>query len=239
MSVAHDVEALLARLPRIGSSSKLRVGDGKGASPPLVLSWPGLEEVLPDGGLPRGVVELAAPRALGGSTSLALAAVRAGQDRLSGAWCAWVDPERTLYAPGVVAAGVDLARMLVVCPPRVELGRVSVKLAAAGAFEVVVVDFDAISSVRCREAGTRAKRKALPPEVLVRKLSLAAEPSGTTVLLLTDATRARAVPWPVTLRLEVTRPSRRHLSVRIAKDRLGRVGFAKTIPFRPLMHVAV
>ena len=129
--------------------------------------------------------------------------------------------------------------MLVVCPPRVELGRASVKLVGAGVFEVVVVDFDAISSVRGKEARAGArKRKALPPEVLVRKLALAAEPSGTTVLLLTDATRARAVPWPVSLRLEVTRPSRRELSVRIAKDRLGRVGFAKTIPFRPLMRVA-
>jgi hypothetical protein len=244
MSVAHDVEALLARLPRLprlGSSNKLRVGDGFSSSPPpsLVLSWPGLEEVLPDGGLPRGVVELAAPRALGGSTSIALAAVRAGQERSGGAWCAWIDPERTLYAPGVVAAGVDLTRMLVVCPPRVELGRASVKITGAGAFEVVVVDFDAISRVRGRDAGTGAgKRRALSPEVLVRRLALAAEPSGTTVLLLTDATRARTVPWPVTLRLELTRPSRRDLSVRIAKDRFGRVGFVKTIPFRPLMRVA-
>jgi recombination protein RecA len=227
-------------LPRLDSSNKLRVGSGKkGVSPPLVLSWPGLEEVLPDGGLPRGVVELAAPRALGGSTSIALAAVRAGQERSGGAWCAWIDPERTLYAPGVIAAGVDLTRMLVVCPPRVDLGRVSVKLVCAGAFEVVVVDFDAISGVRGRNTGVGAgKRRALSPEVLVRKLALAAEPSGTTVLLLTDATRARAVPWPVTLRLELTRPSRRDLSVYIAKDRFGRVGFAKTIPFRPLMHAA-
>jgi hypothetical protein len=74
--------------------------------------------------------------------------------------------------------------------------------------------------------------------VLVRKLALAAEQGGTTVLLLTDATRKRAVPWPVALRLEMMRPSLRSLSVRIAKDRRGRVGIAKTIPFRPLMRVA-
>src|SRR5580704_5460134 len=141
MSTAHDVGALLARF---GSSNKLRMADGHEPSRPLVLAWPGLEEVLPDGGLPRGVVELAAPRALGGSTSIALAAVRAGQGRAGGAWCAWVDPERTLHAPGVVAAGVDLARMLVVCPPRALLGRASVKIVAAGAFEVVVVDIDTI-----------------------------------------------------------------------------------------------
>ena len=234
MSAAHDVEALLARF---GSSNKLRMADGHEPSRPLVLSWPGLEEVLPDGGLPRGVVELATPRALGGSTSIALAAVRAGQERAGGAWCAWVDPERTLHAPGVVAAGVDLTRMLVVCPPRALLGRASVKIVSAGAFEVVVVDFDAISDLASRDAGT-GKRKAWASEVLVRKLALGAEQGGTTVLLLTDATRKRAVPWPLSLRLEMTRPSRSEISVRIAKDRRGRVGVAKTIPFRPLMRVA-
>jgi len=243
MSAAHEVEALLARL---GSSSKLCTAGGDDPSricrpaTSLVLSWPGLKEVLPDGGLPRGVVELAAPRALGGSTSLALAAVRAGQERAGGAWCAWVDPERTLYAPGVVAAGVDLARMLVVCPPRELLGRASVKIVGAGAFEVVVVDYDPISGAApgVRAEAGRGKRKTWPPEVLVRKLALAAEASGSTVLLLTDATRRRAVPWPVALRLELARPGRGDLSMRVAKDRRGRVGMAKTIPFRPLIRVA-
>jgi hypothetical protein len=74
--------------------------------------------------------------------------------------------------------------------------------------------------------------------VLVRKLALAAESSEATVLLLTDATRKRAVSWPVALRLEITRPSRSELSIRIAKDRRGRVGVSQTIPFRPLMRVA-
>jgi hypothetical protein len=187
-------------------------------------------------------VELTAPRALGGSTSLALAAVRAGQERAGGAWCAWLDPERTLHAPGVVAAGVDLARLLVVCPARALLGRASVKVVGAGAFEVVVVDFDAISHappvVAPSEAG-RGKSKAWPSEVLVRKLALAAEAGGTTVILLTDSMRKRAVPWPVAMRLELGRPTRNELSIRIAKDRRGHVGVAKTIPFRPLIRAAV
>jgi hypothetical protein len=127
--------------------------------------------------------------------------------------------------------------MLVACPPRALLGRASVKVVGAGAFEVVVVDFDAISNLSAREARS-GKRKAWPEEVFVRKLALAAESSEATVLLLTDATRKRAVPWPVALRLEITRPSRSELSIRIAKDRRGRVGVSKTIPFRPLMRVA-
>jgi recombination protein RecA len=242
MSVAHDVEALLAR---IGSPSKLRLPRSEDVSSPapLVLSWPGLDEALPDGGLPRGVVEFAAPHALGGSTSVALAAVRAGQSRGEKAWCAWIDPEGTLHAPGVVAAGVDLARMLVVRPPRALAGRVAVKVVGAGAFEVVVVDLDALpgaqlqfrSASQASEAAA-GKKRGWAPEVLVRKLALAAEPSGTTVLLLTDATRSRAVPWPVALRLELSRPRKRELEVRVAKDRRGRVGVAKTVPFRPLIR---
>jgi hypothetical protein len=246
MAAAHDVQALLAR---IGSPSKLRLARGpssKGSLEaveevlrPLVLSWPGLDAVLPDGGLPRGVVELTAPRALGGSTSLALAAVRAGQARAREAWCAWVDPEATLYAPGVVAAGVDLTRMLVVSPPRTGIAgiaRAALKVVGSGAFEVVVVDVDPV----------RGERLSLPSSsptdsrmaMLVRKLALAAEPSGATILLLTDSTRPRAAQWPVALRLELGRPSRAELSVRVAKDRRGRAGLAATIPFRPLMRVA-
>ena len=231
MAAAVDVQALLARL---GSPSKLgSVDAGSG----LVLSWPGLEEVLPDGGLPRGVVELAAPFSLGGATSVALAAVRAGQGRAKEAWCAWIDPEASLYAPGVVRAGVDVSRLLVVRPERATLGRTAVKVVASGAFEVVVIDADAMSrsGSPARSDRRAPRKKPLAPEVLVRKLALAAEPNGATVLLLTDSTRPRAVPWPVALRLELRRPSLGDLSVRVAKDRRGRVGVAATVPFRPVL----
>ena len=124
------------------ASESLRAwGDENGTLP---LDWPELDAALPDGGLPRGVVELAAPRALGGGTSIALAAVRAAHAKNTKAWCAWVDPEATLYAPGLVSAGVDLARLLVVRPPRGELARVAVKVAASRAFDVIVVDVDPV-----------------------------------------------------------------------------------------------
>jgi hypothetical protein len=241
----EDIEVLLARLGR----RRLRLATEDEGPPPLTLAWPGLSDVLPDGGLPRGVVELTAPRALGGATSVALAAVRAGQARALTAWSAWVDPEATLHAPGVVAAGVDLVRMRVVHPPRAELGRIALKVVASGAFEVVVIDFDPVwggassppapATVRPPAPATARRptgAKPGPPEVLVRKLALAAEPSGVTVLILTDSTRPRAAVWPVALRLELARPSRHDLSVRIAKDRRGRVGLAKTVPFYPVHH---
>lgn len=244
MSAVRDVEALLLQLGQSGSpgiSRKLRLAsqEREEAMPPaptLSLAWPGLSDVLPDGGLPRGVVELSAPRALGGATSVALAAVRAGQGRGSSAWCAWVDPEATLHAPGIVASGVNLARMLVVRPPRTQLPRFAVKLVASGAFEVVVVDSDPVPGSVLMPS--RSKGKAWAPEVFVRKLALAAEPSGATVLLLTDSSLPRLTSWPVALRLELTRPNRRDLLIRVGKDRRGRVGLAKSIPFYPVARAA-
>jgi recombination protein RecA len=228
------LEALLAQLgPRVQLGRVAEPGQA------LALGWAELDAVLPGGGLPRGVVELSAPRALGGATSVGLAAVQAGQARAPGAWCAWIDPEGTLHAPGLVAAGVDLGRLLVVRAPRVDLPRIAVKVVASGAFEVVVVDVDAVGAAETASAPSGKRRRARwPAEVLVRKLALAAEPCGATVLLSTDATRPRAVPWPVALRLELLRPDASTLSVRVAKDKRGRAGFARVIPFRPVARVA-
>jgi len=225
-------------LAQLESRRMLRLaGEGEG-SVPLTLAWPELREILPDGGLPRGVVELTAHGLLGGTTSFALAAVCAGQARAPTAWSAWIDPEATLHAPGVVAAGVDPARLLVVRPPRSQLARVAIKVVASGAFEVVVVDFDllvgATPETPSFDGGASSIRS---PEVLVRKLALAAEPDGTTVLLLSDSSRPRAVVWPVVLRLELSRPTRYDLSVRIGKDRRGRVGLAKIVPFQPVARL--
>jgi hypothetical protein len=252
MAAAQDIEALLLRFGSAGN--KLRRGHLEEGLPsrPLALCWPELEELLPDGGLPRGVVELSAPRALGGSTSIALAAVRGGQARGKSAWCAWLDPEGTLHAPGVVAAGIELARMLVVRVSRAELSRVAVKVVGSSAFEVVVIDCDAIpGAVMGGESvpavgrepsarrGSGKSMKGWAPEVLVRKLALAAEASGATVLLLTDALRQRSVPWPVALRIELSRPNPAELVVKVAKDKRGRVGSGLKIAFRPVLLAAV
>jgi len=230
LAAAHDVEALLQKL-----GPRLRLAREDEGPRPLKLEWPGLEAALPDGGLPRGIVELAAPGALGGATSLGLSAVRAGQARGPHAWCAWVDPEGSLHAPGVVAAGVDLGRMLVVRASRALLGKVAVKLVGSGAFEVVVVDVDVIAGAR---QSASPGRKGWAPELLVRKLALAAEPSGATVVLLTDSSRPRSAQWPVALRLELSRPEASALVVRVAKERRGRVGLAQTVPFLPIARLA-
>jgi hypothetical protein len=229
-------EALALRFPS-SSPGAFAGALGVFGPPPLALGWPELDEALPDGGLPRGVVELTAPHALGGSTSVALAAVRAAHAKGAREWCAWIDPEGTLHAPAVVRAGVDLTRLLVVRPPRADIARFAVKVAASGAFEVVVVDVDPVLFARAacsgqsRPSGLPASEKRRRPgEVFVRKLALVAEETGTTILLLSDASQPHAAPWPVALRLELTRSSPEEIALRVGKERRGRIGLKKTVP---------
>jgi hypothetical protein len=239
MSVALAVDLLkAAQRKKHGGLALVSNVLGEGASPPLdalPLFWPELEQALPDGGLPRGVVELSAARALGGATRVALAAVRGGQGRSPGAWCAWVDPEGSLYAPGVARAEVDLQRLLVVRPPRKDLARVAVKLAQSQAFEVIVVDYSAPALViaPATKAGaltsglsSKRKRSTYRPEVLVRKLALLAEEGGSTVVFITDSNEPRPIPWPVALRLDLSRVPGA-LTVKVVKDRFCRLGASR------------
>ncbi len=203
----------------------------------LSLGWPELERALPDRGLPRGVVEIAAlprlhgkastsflPESMrGGATTIALAAMRSVHAADAQAWCVWITPAHPgmpfLYAPALVRAGVDLDRLLVVRPSPQALARTVVKAAASGAFSLLVVD----APHRNDLGGGRMKQGRSGEEtdtVVVRKLALSAEESGTTSLLLTSALTPRSVPWPVAMRLEVERRPDA-LSIRVTKDRRG------------------
>ena len=199
----------------------------------LRLGWPALEQALPDGGLPRGsVVELQAPHVLGGGTFLALAAVRAVHHERPEGWCAWVDPEGSLFAPALAASGLDLHRLLLLRPPRTALARTTLKALLAGVFDVLVVDMAPVlgTAVAAHEAPAAPWRLGPAPEVFVRQLALRAAETGTSVLLLTDAHCPRALPWPVALRLELSRTPHA-LELRIAKERFGRVGSSHRIPW--------
>lgn len=178
-----------------------------------------LEELLPDRGYPNGVVELCAPGRLGGASALALGAIAALHAADPEAHAAWIDPEGTLYAPGVAAAGVDLARLLVVRPSWDRMTETAVKVASSSAFPLVVVDVDPLvvqgAHVGRRPLGSRG-------ELFVRKMQLAAESAQGTILLLTDAHAGRS-SLPVSLRLRLER-RKNAVSVRVDKDRHGRVG---------------
>lgn len=233
-----DVLALARRGVQQGTSA---LAPGRSV---ISLDWPELERVLPDEGLPRAVVELAMPMGSpsskqgaagamrGGATTIALSAIRSIHAADPQAWCAWITPEGTpmLYAPQVAQAGVDLDRLLVVRPDPASLARTVVKVAASGAFDLVVVD--ALAGLDGKLAGPtphpfpRTKTKAPAPRrvdgsVVVRKLALASEEKGTGFILLTNMYASRPVPWPVALRLEVERRPEA-IAVRVTKDRSGR-----------------
>lgn len=189
-----------------------------------------LDGILPDGGLPRGgVVELAVAGGSAIGTALALSAIRSVQAEArtllaadAVPWCAFVDASGTLYAPGVLASGVDLSRLLVVRPPADAIGRVALKLAESGVFSLVVVDT------------VGALGQSLPASLgnfgrVVRRLSMAVDGTQRGVLLLTDEKAQRSLPLPVAQRLVVARPAPEKLVVRVAKDRRGRVTPARSL----------
>lgn len=241
MAAALEVPRLL-QLQHLDPAMLARLGvlQGTGALLPeravLELDWPELEAVLPDHGLPRGVVEIASPPARplpsakssaqvylrGGATTIALAAVHAVHAHDDRAWCAWITPSEapSLYAPAVVQAGVDLDRLLVVRPSRAALARTAIKVASSGAFDVVVTDAQGGLEGRLATSKPRSTQK-VDGSVVVRKLALASEEKGTTSLVLTNAYESRETPWPVALRIEVERRPEA-IAVRVTKDRRGR-----------------
>jgi recombination protein RecA len=195
-----------------------------------------LAEVLPDGGFPRGgVVELMAPHNLGQGMSIALAACAASQaeGRARGgesSWCAFLDPDETLYAPAVQASGVCLERLLVVRPPRHLVARVALRIAASHVCSVIVIDVSGIpGAASCQQSlAPRSESLGAWPKI-ARKLALAVEKSQTTVFLLTDRDAPRPLSLPVAMRLELESLREKLLSIRIVKEKYGRVADPRRI----------
>lgn len=238
LAALRDLSAALARAHvRIGTHDEVDRSE-----PPLSRStgWVELDAILPDGGLPYGIVEMACAspqtraRAWAGATAIVTSTIAHALGQDDRALAAWIDPDRSLHAPGLLQAGIDVHRLLVVRPPPPVswsvLGRVAVKVVASGAFAIVVVDVAAHEARRTRDVSGGH-------ELLVRKLALAAETSASTVVLLTEPARMppRTTPWPVAMRLDVTRV-REGISLSIPKERRGRVRTAKvtlSLPTRP------
>jgi recombination protein RecA len=231
--------AALAHLsPRLVKATALS-GEANGpAEPALPFGFEELDGLLPDGGLLRGgVVELAIAGKSGLGTTLALGAVRAAQAGRAASfgssekpWCAFVDASSTLYAPGVAASGVQLERLLVVRPPLEALGRVALKLAESGVFELVVVDLLGVLGQSLEPSLARFGR-------IVRRLSMAVDGTSQSVLLLTDAEQPRSLPLPVAQRIELLRSAADRLLVRVAKDRRGRISSQRPLAWTRGSHI--
>lgn len=192
-----------------------------------------IDALLPDGGLPRGaVIELASSRALGRSTSVALAAcsaaqaearLRSGDPKTVGAWCAFVDPWSTLHAPAVKRSGVDTMRLLVVRPSIEALPRIAVRIVQSRAFSMIAIDLAGVPGAELQGDGAPTSVRLDRWVNIVRRLALALEKTDASVLLLTDLQAPRALPLPVAMRLELDCDVGDVWSLRIAKERHGRV----------------
>ena len=222
------LRALRSTAPNKGAlaSSVVLGATASDAAETLPMSLP-LAGVLPEGGFPRGsVVELASPANLGHGVSVALAAcaasqeesVRAGRDK---AWCAFLDPDHTLFGPAVQSRGVSLDRLLVLRPPRQLLSKVAVQVAAARIFSVIVIDVSSVPGASSRENHRFESMETWSK--VARRLALSVEKTPTTLFLLTRAEAHRPLSLPVAMRLELEKVKPERLLVRIAKEKFGRV----------------
>ena len=233
----------LAHLSPEDIVQELRARPLREARPPLSCGIAAIDEALPLGGLPSGVVvEIAAARGLSRCTTLALRACAEAQSKGrqaagdgSSPWCAWVDPSGTLFAPGVASHGVDLERLLVVQPDPVDLARVAVRLTQEQLFSVVVIDRTALAGSSDAVGAARARPRW---RTAIRRLALAAEQGETSVLLLSPLHVAHRDLLPVAMRVELTRPERNALRLQVTKDRRGFAPRPADIPMASLLPAA-
>jgi recombination protein RecA len=182
---------------------------------------------LPEGGFPQGsVVELASPANLGHGFGIALAACAESQrasirDGAELAWCAFLDPDRTLFGPAVQASGVCLDRLLVLRPPRALLAKVAVRVALSRIFSIIVVDVGAVPGAAAKTSLRSESMDAWSK--VTRRLSLAVEKTPTTVFLLTRSEAERSAALPAAMRVELENASPESLVVRVAKEKFGRI----------------
>jgi cell division inhibitor SulA/protein ImuA len=227
----------MAALPNLAAqqlpswAARWATGIGIGATtspkkPSLPMGSP-LGELLPGGGFPSGaVVELVSPANLGHGLSVALAACAQNQVqsvRLGGdmAWCAFLDPDRTLFGPAVQASGVRLERLLVLRPPRHLLVSTAVRVASSRLFSVIVADIASVPG-----AASKEEHRSESMQIwwkAARRLALAVENTNTTVFLLTKSEAHRPSHLPVAMRLELENSGIDGLVVRVAKEKHGRL----------------
>src|SRR5947209_2587059 len=161
MAIAEASRKAVERWAGSSLASSIRVGAVSEPTRPALQVGPPLSSVLPEGGFPEGgVVELASPANLGHGLGIALAACSASQraSAQSGgetAWCAFLDPDATLFGPAVQASGVCLERLLVVRSPRPLLAKVALRVALSHIFSVIVVDVAGVPGGSSSKASPR------------------------------------------------------------------------------------
>lgn len=217
--------------------------DLNGSAQVLPLGISAIDAALPGGGLALGgVTELQIRGASGIATSFALAACRAAQqlgrrqnnttphvslrggNPLQSAWCAFIDPSASLFAPGMVRLGVDLSRLLVLHPSADAIERIAVRIAEANLMALLVIDLRRLMQPSSMQLNEHSWQRT------VRRLSLSIKSSCSSVLLLTQAEQFQSLPLPTLQRLELTRTSQASFELKVAKERTGRFSSPRLLP---------
>jgi recombination protein RecA len=132
-----------------------------------------------------------------------------------------------LHAPALSLNGVDASRLLVVRPPIDAIARIAVRIAESRAFSLVAIDTVGVPGAALAASHMIDTVRLERWPTVVRRLAIAVERSDTTIILLTDMAAPRALPLPVSMRLELSRTlgesNNEQWHVRVAKERHGRV----------------
>jgi hypothetical protein len=161
--------------------------------------FPALDAELPGGGWPEGALS---EILCDGPGAFALTLPALARQSRAGRWLVLVAPPYVPYAPALAARGVDLARLLLVCPED-EAG----------------VLWAAEQGLRSGVCGAVLAWAEPHQTAVLRRLQLAAE-AGASLAFLFRTEAAADRPSPAALRLRV-RSAARGLEVRILKRRGG------------------
>lgn len=161
-----------------------------------------LDELLPGGGWPQGALtEILMARQGIGALRLLMPAL-AGLSR-DDRWICWVAPPHIPYAPALVAAGVDLSRVLLVHPKAQQDGLWAVE-----------------QSLRSGNCSAVLAWPGLDDGSVLRRLQLAAE-AGDALGFLFRAQSLASRPSPAALRISLDTHADGNLSVSVLKRRGG------------------
>lgn len=178
-----------------------RGGSVAAALPGIATGFAALDAVLPGGGWPLGTLTELLPARTGiGELSL-LAPVLARLSREDARWLLWIAPPHVPYAPALVAAGIDPARLIVVHP--------------RSAAEALWAARQALAS---KGASAVLAWLGTPDMHSLRRLQLAAEQSQTFACLLRPPHAADDFS-PAALRLRLDAGSNHRLAVQVLKRR--------------------
>ena len=161
-----------------------------------------LDAALPGGGWPRGALtEIIMPQqGIGALRLLVPALARLSQDDR---WICWVAPPYIPYAPALVAAGIDLSRILLVHPGAQQDGLWAVE-----------------QSLRSGTCSAVLAWPTLGDATVMRRLQLAAE-AGDALGFLFRSGRLVQRPSPAALRIQLKPEPRGDLSLSNLKRRGG------------------